>query len=55
MKIVNNHEEYLSNNLNNFNKISRENMSYHNYKSYKKQGFFLFLENTTLGMPQGWS
>ena len=43
----------LLNYLKNFNEIFREDVTYDNIKSHKKQGFILSLRDTVLGKPQG--
>ena len=43
----------LLNYLKNFNEIFREDVTYDNIKSHKKQGFILSLGDTVLGKPQG--
>ena len=43
----------LLNYLKNFNEIFREDVTYDNIKSHKKQGFIFSLRDTVLGKPQG--
>ena len=39
--------------MSNFNEIFRKDLPYDNFKSTKKQGFTLYLEDTIFGKPQG--
>ena len=56
MKIVNIQEEnpYLLNELRNFNKIFKKDVTYDNIKSHKKktQGFAIYLKKTFLEKPK---
>ena len=56
MKIVNIDKGkplYLPNDLRNFNKTFRKDVSYDNIKSHKKQGFTLSMKHAFLEKPQG--